>query len=46
MESECGFKCAYLVRDECRQGGGECLGDDCPEWENYESCQKYEECEG
>lgn len=47
MEVDCSkFVCAHLVKGECEQGGGECLKDDCPEWGNCESCQKYEECEG
>lgn len=44
MVDQCKFVCEYLVDGECQQGGGDCLEDDCPRWEECENCLEYEEC--
>lgn len=42
---ECNFKCLYNSFGECLQGGGECIGEDCPDWKDCGSCKWTEECE-
>lgn len=43
---DCGFKCLYLDNSgECTRGGGECQGYTCLEFQDCESCRKYEDCD-
>lgn len=42
---ECNFKCLYNSFGECLQIGGECIGEDCPDWKDCDSCKWTEECE-
>lgn len=43
---DCVFKCVYLdANGECKQGGGECIRDCCPEWLDCNNCKSSEYCD-
>jgi len=44
--NSCNFNCVYKAKDgTCKQGGGECIRDCCPEYLNCDSCRRAEDCE-
>ncbi len=43
--ADCNFKCIHDERGECREGGGECIRDCCPDWMDCDSCERAEDCE-
>lgn len=43
---DCDYKCVYLGKNGiCKQDGGQCLKEDCPEWMDCNSCKRSDKCE-